>query len=360
MKTTLLLFFAFCLLAVTRAEGFAYHGSLREANGTKFNTEVWLDRSAAERTFIFALYTTAAGNGAPVWQATFEATGAHAVTPDTNGNFTVSLNEGISPTGDPLDFFTAISTHTSATLYLGITVGTGTQELSPRQEILSVPYAAYAELVEGESYTFTAEETLTIGKEFDVNGKLTLTQLETVNAEFRGTCDVSDNVSATELAASGEAEFMDAVTAGSIFGYGAIPVGGIVPFFNETEDIPEGWALCNGENGTPDLSNQFILGAKPEDNAYPVFSSGGSETVTLTEANLPPHTHTHTRDIYRNLYDFVCSHSDDGNNRWRATTLRNGDSSTGVDKNGASLSSSPTPITILPPYIQMRFIMRVK
>lgn len=26
-------------------------------------------------------------------------------------------------------------------------------------------------------------------------------------------------------------------------------------------DIPAGWALCDGNNGTPDLRNKFIIGA---------------------------------------------------------------------------------------------------
>lgn len=36
-----------------------------------------------------------------------------------------------------------------------------------------------------------------------------------------------------------------------------IPTGSIV-LFNGKNQIPEGWYLCNGENGTPDLSQQFI------------------------------------------------------------------------------------------------------
>lgn len=357
MKTTLFFLLSFCLLAIGRATGFAYHGSLREANGTKFDANTWKARSADERTFIFALYTAAADDEAPIWSATF--TGAsNVVTPDANGNFTVSLNEGVDPIGNSLDFFTAISTHTAATLYLGITVGEGTQELTPRQEVLSVPYAAYADLVEGESYTFTAEKTVTVGKEFNVNGKLALTQLESANTDLRGECDVNGTVSTAELVTSGEAAFMGAVTAETISGYGVIPVGGIVPFFGET--IPAGWALCDGKNDTPDLSDQFILGAKPDDNAYPVQSTGGTETVSLAEANLPPHTHTHTRTIYQHLYDFKCSHSDSGNNRWRATKTRSGNSNSGVDSAGKALPSAPEAISILPSFVRMRFIMRVK
>ena len=64
--------------------------------------------------------------------------------------------------------------------------------------------------------------------------------------------------------------------------------------------IPNGWALCDGTNGTPDLRNRFIIGAS---NEYPVNQQGGTNdhahTVTvnghrLTTAQLPWHQHTNT------------------------------------------------------------------
>ena len=32
-------------------------------------------------------------------------------------------------------------------------------------------------------------------------------------------------------------------------------------FSGAETDIPDGWALCNGENGTPDLRGRFVVGA---------------------------------------------------------------------------------------------------
>lgn len=40
-------------------------------------------------------------------------------------------------------------------------------------------------------------------------------------------------------------------------------------------NIPQGWVLCDGTNGTPDLRNRFILGAA---NNTELKSSGGVET----------------------------------------------------------------------------------
>ena len=48
---------------------------------------------------------------------------------------------------------------------------------------------------------------------------------------------------------------------------GTIPVGGIILWSGSIVSIPTGWALCNGSNGTPNLTDKFIVGAG---NAYAV------------------------------------------------------------------------------------------
>lgn len=73
----------------------------------------------------------------------------------------------------------------------------------------------------------------------------------------------------------------------------SIPKGVIVMWSGTKETIPTGWALCDGTNGTPNLINRFVFGAA---NAG---TKGGSNNLTLTEANIPSHTHptgnhTHT------------------------------------------------------------------
>ena len=40
-----------------------------------------------------------------------------------------------------------------------------------------------------------------------------------------------------------------------------IPVGGVIMWSGSVANIPTGWALCDGTNGTPDLRNNFVIGA---------------------------------------------------------------------------------------------------
>lgn len=70
-----------------------------------------------------------------------------------------------------------------------------------------------------------------------------------------------------------------------------VPSGLICMWSGAINAIPSGWFLCNGANGTPDLRNRFIVGAG---SSYAVGATGGADSVTLTEAQIPSHTHTIT------------------------------------------------------------------
>ena len=98
-------------------------------------------------------------------------------------------------------------------------------------------------------------------------------KLETTSggATITGTC------TATAFAGDGSA-----LTGISAF------VSGMIMMYNSTTP-PSGWYLCNGQNGTPDLRDRFIVGAG---NNYSVGNTGGADSVTLTVAQMPSHTHS--------------------------------------------------------------------
>lgn len=68
-----------------------------------------------------------------------------------------------------------------------------------------------------------------------------------------------------------------------------VPSGVITMFHGAI--IPNGWAECNGQNGTPDLRDKFIVAAS---GTRAAGSTGGVESVTLTAAQsgVPAHGHT--------------------------------------------------------------------
>ncbi|MFT4303465.1 MAG: hypothetical protein ACMXYG_02795 [Candidatus Woesearchaeota archaeon] len=70
------------------------------------------------------------------------------------------------------------------------------------------------------------------------------------------------------------------------------PPGTIVMWSGSIGDIPEGWALCDGTQGTPDLRGKFIVGYHPTDTDYnAVGKTGGFKEIALTEEQLPAHSH---------------------------------------------------------------------
>lgn len=68
----------------------------------------------------------------------------------------------------------------------------------------------------------------------------------------------------------------------------AFPSGGILMWYGNIANIPSGWLLCNGTNGTPDLRDRFIVGAG---SSYAEGNIGGSNNVTLSLSEMTAHTH---------------------------------------------------------------------
>jgi microcystin-dependent protein len=67
-----------------------------------------------------------------------------------------------------------------------------------------------------------------------------------------------------------------------------LPPGAIILWNGSLNGIPQGWAICNGSNGTPDLRGRFVVGAGPD---YDYGAVGGQRSIALTTGNLPSHSH---------------------------------------------------------------------
>lgn len=67
-----------------------------------------------------------------------------------------------------------------------------------------------------------------------------------------------------------------------------LPYGTIVLWSNSYDTIPDGWQLCDGTNGTPDLRDRFVVGAEGN---YPPHVTGGATHHTLQANHMPLHDH---------------------------------------------------------------------
>lgn len=145
---------------------------------------------------------------------------------------------------------------------------------------------------------------------------------------------------------------------------GSVPAGVIVMWSGPLAAIPQGWALCNGTNGTPNLSDRFILGVNAGENPG---VTGGSHTVTLSVANIPVHSHAFTTDLGGAHSHFMRLEDEndfeDGNNQGGVDNIGVNGMSTTTDgthsHSGATNSvGSGAAFSIRPAYYKLAFIIK--
>jgi microcystin-dependent protein len=147
-----------------------------------------------------------------------------------------------------------------------------------------------------------------------------------------------------------------------------IPAGLIAMWSGSIGSIPSGWYLCDGSNGTPNLTDRFIVGAG---STYAVNATGGATSVTLVTANMPAHTHTatvtdpgHTHGVTPSGNLVVDNNTGGGSYFGGGTKNITGISinSSGVNGLGVSVANSSvgsgTSFSIIPTYYALAFIQK--
>ena len=204
--------------------------------------------------------------------------------------------------------FPAAFFYDNPTIYLAVKIGTDA-EMSPRQRITSVGFALSA-------------------------------------ADKPTTTSTSSTAVTTST------------TTTSISGGGSnVPTGVIVMWSGAADQIPSGWALCDGQNGTPDLRDRFIVGAG---SSYGVGATGGEAAHTLTVDEMPIHNHGvtdpgHKHDYYY-YYDTVGSGYPGGGDSNVMSAKDTSNSATNITIQNAG---NGQPHNSLPPYYAVAFIMKL-
>lgn len=73
-----------------------------------------------------------------------------------------------------------------------------------------------------------------------------------------------------------------------------VPVGGIIMYSGLIAAIPAGWQLCDGTNGTVDLRDKFIVGARQDDAGVVKTNITGALTQSGGSKDAIAVAHTHT------------------------------------------------------------------
>ena len=131
-----------------------------------------------------------------------------------------------------------------------------------------------------------------------------------------------------------------------------LPGGVIVMWSGALDKIPAGWALCDGNNGTPDLSNRFVVGVGA---AEYMGTTGGSPSHRHRAGN-----HSHQIDPpamnLRPSYGYYGYRGSGA--RSRHYTLPEQTFNLRPFKSGPA-NVAPDSVSHLPPYYKMAFIIKL-
>ena len=184
------------------------------------------------------------------------------------------------------------------------------KKLEPREKLTAVPYSLHSNTTESATVKENSEFSVTVGsdKKFvvDSNGAKTI-------------------IGTTE--------------------YFMVPKGAIIIWSGSVNDIPAGWVLCDGTNGTPDLRDRFVLGAG---NNYAVNATGGEAEHVLTINEIPKHAHNFTVYAY-NVDSSGSGALTGGSNKGSI----DGQYSGMTEETGSSLAHNN-----MPPYYALCYIMK--
>ena len=162
----------------------------------------------------------------------------------------------------------AITDVTSGTPRLLLSTGSGTQK-----DVLSnsnLTYNTSTQVITGKISTLSNHDT------DDLNEGSTNQYFTTARAR-------------ASVSASGDLSYNSSNGQFSVNVPSAFVSGMIILWSGNTGNIPSGFVLCDGNNGTPNLTDRFIVGAGA---AYSPGATGGSSSVTLSVSQMPSHSHT--------------------------------------------------------------------
>lgn len=157
----------------------------------------------------------------------------------------------------------------------------------------------------------------------------------------------------------------------------AIPTGVICMWSGTLAAVPSGWALCDGNNGTPNLLDRFVVGV-PTNGTNPGATGGSTSKTTTGHTHTNPNTgssgsHNHNINVVdasamahsgaRKLYEGVASgfygYYDIDDHPVHGHSANSGYGGNHYHTQGNTGSSTDTITDIRPKYYALAFIMKL-
>ncbi len=148
---------------------------------------------------------------------------------------------------------------------------------------------------------------------------------------------------------------------------GINPIGAVIMFNAIFASIPTNWQLCDGTNGTPNMTDRFVYGTNTEAE---LLNTGGSKdavvvqhTHTFTGVQLDPHTHKVVDGSPWKAGNIISTGGTQGiagNNIGSTVAIPDTDIASGGTPAGtnSTVGVSGTDAN-LPPYVKLAYIQRM-
>lgn len=126
-----------------------------------------------------------------------------------------------------------------------------------------------------------------------------------------------------------------------------IPKGGIILWSGKIADIPSGWFLCDGNNGTPNLSGRFVIHADADsEGTNDVGDTGGADTIDVSHNHNLPAPGSWGGSVYHRAVG------------WNATTIVQDNFDYGSNTQEVTNSAGSSTQAIKPKFYALAYIMK--
>ena len=397
-------------MAADSTYSFTYQAALRDEHGLVISNGMSVARN---QTVTLRLWD-APTDGNVLWGRTYN------VYTDEMGLFNLEVTDTAgsrspdAPVNAALE--SVFTNRLAGAVYIGLFVKGSSGEIVPRQRLFAVPFAAVANDVrkisgdvtvggriklmekDGKGVIISAsgiEQTSTDKSTFQdikANGAVTTIGAITAGGGLAvngGTVSIKPDVTLNnKLTVAKQATFSGgvAVTGGTLTAGGSevvpVPVGGIIMWTKATPPDGESWsgyksahwAICNGQNETPDLRGRFVVGVNnsttgtnSDRNAYDKGNADGSESVTLEKSQMPVHSHFYEQDrdaasVMSSSNNYGSKYLETGYKGWSGYGGSGAIFRTGTAGGNSTDSSAGTTTSAhenRPPYYALYYIMRI-
>lgn len=146
----------------------------------------------------------------------------------------------------------------------------------------------------------------------------------------------------------------------------AVEPGTIIMWSGALADIPAGWVICDGNNGTPNLLDRFAK--QVPDGVTDPGATGGAVSQSMSSAQMPAHNHTgytgsqgdHVHNYYgtNNYAIFYGDGSGDSNGDIDQSMTADGSHTHNLSSSTSDATGSGSTWENRPAYYEVAFIMK--